>query len=127
MKYPIIWIIVIWSNIVFAQSKVEEDTCSIFVSNVLTRNDGDELIINSGCELIDFNFEIYNKWGELMYQSNHFQSPMDFDLYEKIVVDGEEKYKFPKKETFIWVMTYKRSMQKSEGLLIKKSDSITIL
>lgn len=57
------------------------DTCSVYVPNTLTP-DCDEfgcefLEISSNCKMKEFQLYIYNRWGELMFESSDEKARFD--------------------------------------------------
>jgi len=57
------------------------DSCEIFVPNTLTP-DCDEygcefLEIQSNCEMKEFRLEVYNRWGELLFESSDTKKRFD--------------------------------------------------
>ncbi|MFT5779950.1 MAG: gliding motility-associated-like protein [Crocinitomicaceae bacterium] len=72
------------------QNPADADSCSVVVvPEVFTPNgDGinEGLSIKTVCELSDFQFKIFNRWGELMYETDdqHFMwdgRPIDSDQF----------------------------------------------
>lgn len=81
-------------------------SCYIFAQNYLIRNDGDELVFTTNCGFEDFKFEIFDKWGKLMFDTSKFANPLYFNLSEKFIVNGTEQYKYEISQTYYWVVTY---------------------
>lgn len=57
------------------------DSCTVYIPNALTP-DCDEyecefLEIQSNCEMKDFKLEIYNRWGELLFESSDEKKRFD--------------------------------------------------
>jgi len=89
-----------------AQNIEIKDSCYIFIPNNLSRNDDDELVIKSNCALKEFKCQIFDRWGELMYETTNFSDPLDFNLNEKIIVENKEVYKYEKSKTYYVVVSY---------------------
>ena len=107
-----------------AQDNEMNEGCYIFTQNNLTRNDGAELVLSTNCTFEEFKFEIFDKWGELMFETTKFSNPIDFNLSEKIIVDGKEQYKYEISQTYTWVVTYSLKNHKEK---IRRIGRIMIL
>ena len=72
---------------------------SIFIPNAFSpNNDGiNEEFIIRGAELKDFNLNIYNRWGTMVFSST------DQSQGWKGVIDG----KYASKDVYMWELTYK--------------------
>ncbi len=89
-----------------AQNIEIKDSCYIFIPNNLTRNDGEKLVIKSNCSLKEFKCQMFDRWGELMYETTNFSDPLDFNLNEKIIVENKEVFKYEKSKTYYVVVSY---------------------
>jgi hypothetical protein len=106
MKLVITISLLFISFLSYAQDNEMNEGCYIFIQNNLTRNDGAELVLSTNCTFEKFKFEIFDKWGELMFETTKFSNPIDFNLNEKIIVDGKDQYKYEINQTYTWVVTY---------------------
>lgn len=63
------------------------DTCKYFIPNIISPDcDGCErLEILSNCEFIDFEFIVYNKWAEIVFNSSDVSKKMDSSNYSEDV------------------------------------------
>ena len=87
-----------------------EALCQIFVPNAFTPNDddaNDTFRPLSGCELETYSFEIYSRWGELMFETNDFNESWD----------GIYRGKPVSSDVYAWVMTYSFTGQESETIV----------
>jgi gliding motility-associated-like protein len=71
---------------------------SIYIPNTFTPNRDykNEKFIISAMDLLEFNIEIYNRWGELIYQSNDVNESWDGTYKGKVVATG----------TYVWKLIY---------------------
>ncbi len=109
-------------NFTYTVSYTDENGCSasdevhihydpiIYVPNAFTPNDGDQ--INSeffaiGANISDFKLEIYNRWGELIYEGDELSKTWDGTYRGKKCPDG----------VYTWKIIYK-SMFNDEKFLI---------
>lgn len=109
-------------NFTYTVSYTDENGCSasddvqikydpiIYVPNTFTPNDGD--MFNSeffaiGANISDFKMEIYNRWGELIYEGNELSQTWDGTYRGKNCPDG----------VYTWKIVYK-SMFNDEKFLI---------
>lgn len=76
-----------------------DDSCFVYLPNVLTPDCDwhpcDELIVYSTCQINNYNFKVYNRWGELMYESEDIEDVWIPSQTMKPLVDG----------TYVWVLT----------------------
>ncbi len=52
----------------------ECENCAVFIPNIFSPNDdgiNDKIRPLSDCELLDYTFQIFDRWGNLLYQSNN--------------------------------------------------------
>jgi len=127
MKHLLILYLLFMGNQAFTQVNQAPDSCQIFVSDHLTRNDGEYLVIDVSCEIKQFKFKIFTRFGVLLYESDSLKEPMDLNLSEKIIVDGKEQYKFLENEVCIWVLTYSMSGDHPNSKLREATGVISIL
>jgi len=70
-----------------------EEELIYFVPNAFTP-DGDEFnqiflpVFTSGFDPYDFNFQVYNRWGELIFESNNHEIGWDGTYHGKLVQEG---------------------------------------
>lgn len=89
------------SDTVYAIIQVQEDLI-FYVPNTFTP-DGDAYnetflpIFTSGFDPFDFNLLIFNRWGEILFESNNHEVGWDGKYGGKIVKDG----------TYIWKIEFK--------------------
>lgn len=82
-------------NAVFNLSKCY--ACTIYIPNAFSpNNDGvnDSFNISSECEIVLFNLNIFNRWGEKIYQSNRDTDFWDGTYRNSICPDGVYLYYF---------------------------------
>ena len=72
------------------------DGCDVnlYIPNSFTPN-GDydiELLVYRGDNIIDFDFSIFNRWGELMFQTNNLSEFWDGKYKNRVVPPGTYSY-----------------------------------
>jgi gliding motility-associated-like protein len=75
------------------------ERCVPSIANIITPNgDGinDQLKINMTCKALDLSFSIYNRWGQLLYQSQSQRPSWDGSVNGEFASDG----------TYFYVLTY---------------------
>ena len=97
----------------FSQS--EADTCGFYVSPSLSIENSEKLTVWANCPLPDFKFLLYNKDGELQYESEKLETPMSLNVAEVLPLAGKN-YKYTKGETYSWVIFYKLAHDTDETL-----------
>ena len=110
-------VIVLWSGFVVGQDgKTEEkDTC-LNIPGTLVKNNDDKLKIINHCTIVSFHIQLYNRWGNLLYESDHFAIPFDLDINERTgKKSGIEK--FPS-GTYFYTITY-RTQEDVESVTLK--------
>jgi len=53
--------------------RTEDCRCSVFIPNSFTPNkDGlnEELVTSNQCDFVEYNFEVYNRWGEVIFKTS---------------------------------------------------------
>ena len=72
----------------FAQTdSIANDTCVVFTQNSLSPNadpPSDKLIIYHNCSFTDFDLTIYDRWGNVIYQTNTINNNTVDWNYEKL-------------------------------------------
>lgn len=57
------------------------DTCKLYIPNVLTPDcddiDCEFLKIQSNCTFTEFDFKLFNRWGEIIYESTNSEEKFD--------------------------------------------------
>jgi len=73
------------------------DTCKIIVPNAISPNSEppvDKLIIYYNCTFSDFEFTIYNRWGNKIYETNSLNNDNSVNWKYQLVEEG----------TYFWVL-----------------------
>lgn len=87
-----------------------EVICQIFVPNAFTPN-GDDANDTfkplSNCEPETYSFEVYSRWGELLFQTKDFNE----------IWDGIHRGKTVSSDVYVWVMNYSFAGQGSETVV----------
>ncbi len=85
---------------VFDEITVNEcESCAVFVPNAFSPNDdgiNDKFQPLSDCELLDYDFQIFDRWGALIYQSNNSSEGWDGTFNNKRKSNG----------VFMWQLKY---------------------
>ena len=105
-------------SVTFGQidDKSKKDICFQIPDELSPRN-GTKLFVSVLCEIKNFEFKLYDKWGVLLYSTTSISSPFDLDISEKIKVRGKEKEKYPT-GIYVWSAKYQVTL---EDKLIEKS------
>lgn len=67
----------------FSQVETVKDTCLWIGNNVSKANDGG-VNLSSKCDLSEFKFELFNRWGSLVFETTEYSSPLDIDVNGKV-------------------------------------------
>lgn len=104
-----------------AQAKPIGDSC-LQIPSSLSKANGNELKIESACDLAHFKLDIYNRWGSLMYSADEYKASYDLNVDEKT---GKKKQieKF-EPGVYFWVIAYEADDDLGKRSL---TGSITIL
>jgi hypothetical protein len=51
-------------------SQINNDSNCFSVSQMLDKSNVDSLSISSGCDVLDFKIDVYNRWGEVLFTAN---------------------------------------------------------
>ena len=108
LLYPFLFLLLILTLSGQAQTeeKVLNDSC-IQTNKSVGLNGAQKLELFASCEINDFHFKLYNRWGTLVYETDKFLTPIDLDITQKIKKDGVEKPKYPN-GLYLWVANYTR-------------------
>ncbi len=101
-------------NTLYGQDTIgRADTCEIFIANVITPscNGSSDMLVHSKCALDDFQINIYDRWGTLLFTSA--------DLNEMWQPD----YNAHGDDTFYWVL---RAL-KPDGQEVNMKGTLTVL
>lgn len=96
------------------------EECRLFVPNAFSPNgDGLNDVFKpvSGCQLKDYRFAVYNRWGELVFETNHFDKGWDGTH------DGEKL----SSGVFIWTVKGVAENYELEKKFIVKSGDVTLI
>lgn len=96
--------------------------CEVKMPNAFTP-DNDEMndhffpIINEDCEFTSFEFTIFNRWGELVYETDSV-TPVDMGW------DGQMNGKVQAVDTYVWVVKYQYT--EDDSVIVERGD-VTLL
>ena len=124
MKLLSITFALILIHLSFSNKATKTSDCVITVTPELSIENADKLYITSNCTMHNFHFAIYDRWGELMYESKRFTEPMDLDITEKI--KSGKKYKFKSGETYFWSLKFQESQIVHKAPTISNSGNLII-
>lgn len=83
----------------------DEGPCTFTVPSLLSPGISEKLGVQSTCILDSFDFKLFNRWGQIVYETDQFTNPLDFNLNEIQQKDGVEEYKY-QFGLYIWQITY---------------------
>jgi gliding motility-associated-like protein len=92
--------------------------CSLYVPNVFSpNNDGnnDDFLIGIGCEVINYKIQIFDRWGNLVYQSN--------DIYE--AWDGKVRGRTAAMGVYSWFLNVETELF-GKSVVEKKSGDLSV-
>ena len=93
--------------------------CQIYVPNAFSPNDdgiNDKFRPFSDCELLDFNIRIFNRWGDLVFESTNPEEGWEGEFNGKLLNMG----------TYIWMLQF--NVNEDGNLrLVEMSGDVTIL
>ncbi len=86
--------------------------CEIKVSPSLSKDKNEKLKVNLGCEVLDFNLKIMNKWGDVVFETSDYNEEIDLHLDERNSI-------IKKGEVYVWFIKFKTGEQviRSSGKL----------
>ena len=103
---------------------ISEKACDCFVAlpNAFTpNNDGKNEylfpIVEEGCEITTFKFLIFNRWGQLLYESNS-ATPSDLGW------DGKVGGMDQPVDTYVWILEYKSTVD--DKVIVRKGELLLV-
>ncbi len=120
MHRIILFLLVFLPGVSFAQTENTGDSCHIVVPRTLVKKNKETLTVSIDCPVSEFNFKIYNRWGNLLYETKILTFPLDFDIHARMKGKrkqlGAEKFQ---KGLYYWRLEYKEegsvNVRKSNG------------
>ncbi len=108
MHKLILFIFLFFSLQAFSQTEDIDEKCQISVPEKLSESNGNQLIVEIFCPIESFHFQSLNRWGNIIYETNTFSTPLNFDYQTKVKVK-RKKYVMVKVPTGIyhWNVTIK--------------------
>lgn len=88
-----------------AQTTAAQENCFELPATLVKNND-DQLTIKCKCDLSEFSFKLFNRWGSLMYESKMVGEPTDLNINE--TSKGQEKFH---PGTYFWTIDYRKVNQ----------------
>jgi hypothetical protein len=125
----VLFFLLLINQVSFSQSVSSSSNC-FSVSESIQKSTKDSLLVVSSCDVLDYKFEIYNRWGQV-YHTSH--SPGKIDIFNNNKVAQVPSAKKKKKTSvgqvennfvegqYIWIITYyeatdvNRANQKTEN------------
>lgn len=96
-------------------SQINNDSNCFSVSQMLDKSNKDSLSISSGCDVLDFKIDVYNRWGEVLFTANQV-GKIDIFKQESGTQIQTTKKKVKKKSIpvlnpfsegqYTWIITY---------------------
>lgn len=124
MKYLTILLLFIASNST-AQLSESQDSCLIIPNSVSQKNN-EGFFIQSNCNLASFNFKLFNRWGELLYETSDFSSPLDLDISEMTGPKKDPVYKYPT-GVYFWILEFRLLEEHDPEVIQSKTGYLNIL
>jgi hypothetical protein len=99
----------------------EADTCWKAFSDVYNLSNNEKLELSSTCNITEYEFIIYNRWGNKMLESINENLPLRFDL---------ANYNSSKKEVgfeagvYVYILKYRKATSEEE---LKISGTLTFI
>jgi gliding motility-associated-like protein len=96
--------------------------CEIYIPNTFTPinstgvNDEFKPIIPQGCEPIFYKFDVYNRWGELVFTTNDYNDGWKGEYKGKKISNGN----------YVWIMTIQHPFM-NKGNTFKRTGNILII
>ncbi len=90
--------------ITFSQKESKDSIC-FFVRNNISINDEESwsIVFDKKCSVQKFNFQIYNRWGSLLFKAESIEEANKFNPFA-----GQKKYKVTfETGTYYWVINYR--------------------
>ena len=113
----IIWCFFAALSGIAQQHDSTSDSCDFYIPNTLTPDCDyypcDVLSVAFGCPYISFHIQIYNRWGEMLFESTDEKNRWDSTYNGELVEDG----------TYLWRLKVKFE----SGQLINQSGHIYVL
>lgn len=79
---------------------------------ILVKNNDDSLTVNCRCDLSEFNFQLFNRWGSVMYKSKKVGEPLDLNIND--IEEGQAKYP---SGTYFWKIEYRKVNVKEKSTI----------
>ena len=102
------------------------DNCTFKLPNAHTPNCGDEngcpLIWECACEVVELDFKLFNRWGQLIYETAELDKTTGFDPHAK---DKKNSYAIPT-GVYFWQAKYTVMVDDQEKEL-KTQGNITFM
>lgn len=99
--------------------------CTITVPATLSEANGDRLEVSVSCAFETFHFQLFNRWGELIYETQTFSTPLNFNYQMKQKV---KKKKFVVVKIPSGQYTWKVTVKESSSLnTFEKTGMLTLL
>ena len=104
----ILFVFVFISWQAFSQTEDLDEKCMINVPEKLSESNGDQLIVEVSCPIETFHFQLLNRWGEVIYETQTFSTPLNFN-YQMKVKTKRKKYVIVKvpEGLYHWKVTIK--------------------
>lgn len=108
----------------FSQTETAENGCLVVVPKQLAKNNDEQIYVEMDCPVSEFHFKVLNRWGQLLYETTNFASPLDFDIHARMKLKRKKLGAeiFQSGSTYIWQLEYKEegsaSMRKASGQLM---------
>ena len=111
-----LFILLILSAVSIAQ-KTSADSCTIQLSSSLSLKLKDTLKLFCECPIEKFNIEIYNRWGQKVFESNVIQRP-NYILWN---------YSKEKEGVYVWMIKYTAYFRGNYPIIKQKTGYVTLL
>lgn len=109
-----------------AQDNEDLDSCLV-VPTTISQKNKEKLLIESNCELSAFHFLLFNRWGELLYETFDLDFPLDFDVAEMTGTKRKPLLKYDYGSTYFWKIYYKVYREEESEIVQSTAGTLKIL
>lgn len=83
-------------------AQIEGEKNCFEVPNAYSENSGVPLFVSSNCDVANYTFSLYNRWGELIFEESMNADASELDIALLFKVAGKEL----KSEVYLWVIAW---------------------
>lgn len=117
MKTYFFLVFLLFTCNLFSQPEDKAVTCEVSVSESLKKSTNDKIVVDFTCPISKFKFQLFNRWGQLLYETEIYSTPLNFDIHERM--KGKRKKPGPEKytpsNTYFWIVEYTHAENGFQG------------